>query len=284
MPKEINYVCIGHVCHDVVSDGVILGGTASYASIVGQRLGMKTGVVTSYAKDFEFEGRFEEYDIRLWVQESEETTSFRNIYENGSRTQFMPSRADTIRPETMPIFESSLQAIQLCLIADEVDLDLLAALPSDVVIGATIQGWLRNIAADGLVSAKMPDLSLFEHTELVFMSDDDIREVPELLEQIIDIVPIVILTRGKHGADVYENGIKRTFPSYPSKEVDPTGAGDVFSTAFIISYSHNPNIARACSFAHCAASLSIEGIGVKSIPSRDEVFERQKLYFKKFGE
>ena len=284
MLKEISYVCIGHVCHDIVSDGVILGGTASYASIVGTRLGMKSGVVTSYAKNFEFSKRFEEYDIGLWVQESAETTSFRNIYENGNRTQFMPSRADTIRPETLPQFESCLQAVQLCLIADEIDHDLLDSLPSDVVVGATIQGWLRNIDSNGLVSAKMPDLQLFEHIELVFMSDDDIREVPQLLEQIIDIVPIVILTRGKHGADVYENGVKRTFPSFPSKEVDPTGAGDVFSTAFIISYSHNPNIARACSFAHCAASLSIEGIGVQSIPSRDQVFERQKLYFEKFGE
>ena len=196
----------------------------------------------------------------------------------------MPTRAETIRPQTLPEFNKDIKAIQLCLIADEVDLDLLSALPTGIPIGATIQGWLRNFEKDGLVTAKLPNLKLFEHLQLVFMSDDDIREVPQLLEQIIKIVPIVVLTRGKNGADVYENGIKNTFPAYPSKEIDPTGAGDVFSTAFMISYSHNPNIRRACSFAHCAASLSIEGIGVKSIPTREEVFARQKLYFQKFGD
>ena len=284
MPKEISYICIGHVCHDIVDDGVILGGTTSYASIVSTRLGMQTGVVTSYSKDFKFAQRFEDYNIQLWVQESDETTTFRNIYKDGSRTQYMPTRADTIKPEILPELHDSIKAIQLCLIADEVDLNLLSALPSDILIGATIQGWLRNIEDDGLVTAKMPDLQLFEHIDLVFLSDDDIREVPQLLQHIIEIVPIVVLTRGKHGADVYNKGVKRTFPSYPSREIDPTGAGDVFSTAFMISYSHNPNIARACSFAHCAASLSIEGVGVKSIPTREQVFERQKLYFEQFGE
>jgi len=245
---------------------------------------MNTGVVTSYGEDFEFADRFEEYDISLWVQKSEKTTTFRNIYKDGSRTQYMPTRADTIGSDILPEFNADVKAIQLCLIADEVDLNLLSSLPSDILIGATIQGWLRNLEEDGRVIAKMPDINLFKYCDLVFMSDDDIREVPDLLEQIIEVVPIVILTRGKNGADVYDNGVKRTFPSYPSKEVDPTGAGDVFSTAFMISYSHNPNLARACSFAHCAASLSIEGVGVLSIPTREEVFERQKLYFEQFGE
>ncbi|MFT4568805.1 MAG: sugar/nucleoside kinase (ribokinase family) [Saprospiraceae bacterium] len=284
MSTEISYICIGHVCHDIVEDGVILGGTASYSSIVSTRLGMNTGVVTSFGSDFEFVSRFEEKNIHLWVQESKETTSFRNIYKNGTRTQYMPTRAKTIGPETLPEFHKGIKAIQLCLISDEVDLNLLSALPSGIPIGATIQGWLRNFEKDGLVKAKLPNLKLFEHLELVFMSDDDIREVPQLLDQIIKIVPIVVLTRGKHGADVYENGTKHTFPAYPSEEIDPTGAGDVFSTAFMISYSHNRNISRACSFAHCAASLSIEGMGVKSIPTREEVFERQILYFQKFGE
>lgn len=282
MPEKIEYQCIGHVCHDITPLGSILGGTASYASIVAQRLGMTTEVITSCGDDFLFDDVFRDRGILLKKQLSKETTKFQNIYRDGTREQFMHARADTIHSSSWGPRPPELKAIQLCLIADEVDLELLATLPQDVIIAATIQGWLRSIDDDHRVITKYPDLELFKYIQLAFMSDDDIREVPTLLDHLKEIVPIVVVTRGSKGADVYLRGQHYFYHAYPSQEIDPTGAGDVFSTAFIISYSHNPDIYRSCSFAHCAASLSIEGVGVGSIPTREAVFKRQEHYVSLF--
>lgn len=280
--SEIDFLCIGHVCHDKTPDGFILGGTTSYAGIVSSRLGMKAGILTSFGPDFLFEERLKGHGISVITQPSLETTTFENIYSDAGRIQYMSHRADTISPSSLPRDLSQLKAIQLCLIADEVDNQLLKILPEGILVGATIQGWLRSFGTDNRVHTKMPNLNLFEKVDIAIMSDDDIRDVPKLLPQLIERLPIVVVTRGANGADVFQDGQKHFFPSIPTIEVDPTGAGDVFSTAFLISYCHNPDILKACSFAHAAASISIEGTGVQSIPDREAVFERQESYLKDF--
>jgi len=49
-----DFLCIGFFCHDFHEDGYILGGTASYASLVASKLGKKTAVLTSVGKDLSF--------------------------------------------------------------------------------------------------------------------------------------------------------------------------------------------------------------------------------------
>ena len=62
------------------------------------------------------------------------------------------------------------------------------------------------------------------------------------------------------------------------KEVDATGAGDVFATAFLIKYSETQDLALATGFAHCAASFVVEGMGIENLASLEKIEERLAVY------
>jgi adenosine kinase len=58
------------------------------------------------------------------------------------------------------------------------------------------------------------------------------------LEQILKHVKVLVITRGKDGADLYTNGDHTFIPTVPEDEiVDPTGVGDAFRGGFLAGYS-----------------------------------------------
>jgi sugar/nucleoside kinase (ribokinase family) len=59
-----------------------------------------------------------------------------------------------------------------------------------------------------------------------------------------------------------------------AKEVDPTGAGDVFAAAFLVALRERRPVPLASRFATAAASLSVEGPGLTAIASRAAVERR----------
>ena len=88
-------------------------------------------------------------------------------------------------------------------------------------------------------------------------------------------------TKGKQGAIVFKNGKPHTFPAFPTKEVDATGAGDVFAATFLHYYHQTRDIALAAAYAHSAASYVVELIGVQ-LPTKEMIENRflqyQRLY------
>ena len=56
--------------------------------------------------------------------------------------------------------------------------------------------------------------------------------------------------------------------------MDPTGAGDVFATSFLVRYHETGNPLEAAAFAACAASCAVEGLGTSSLGDRQEVTRR----------
>ena len=279
---EVRFLNIGHVCHDVASNGYLLGGTVSYASLITKKLGIHSGVITSHGEDFQFEERFQNLQIPLWNSGSLLTTCFENIYDGGNRTQYLRAQASKVQvPNDIQKLEK-LQIIQLGLIADEVDMTAMEQLPKDCLKGASIQGWLRDTDKNQKVFTKRPDLSLFEKLDIAFMSTEDLGTQQDLLPEILELVPITVVTKGYQGARVYIDGKKLSYGAYPCKEIDPTGAGDVFSTSFLIAYNESHDIEDAVAFAHSAASISIEGKGVHSLPTKEAVEERKEIYKKKY--
>ena len=74
---------------------------------------------------------------------------------------------------------------------------------------------------------------------------------------------IIVIKRGGHGQYVYEHasGKKWDIPAYPSKLIDPTGAGDVFSGGFLAGYAETLDPLLAAMKGNISASFSIEGTG-----------------------
>jgi sugar/nucleoside kinase (ribokinase family) len=85
------------------------------------------------------------------------------------------------------------------------------------------------------------------------------------------MVRIVVLTRGIHGADVYYNGHVTHVRPRPANQIDPTGAGDTFTAAFLIYYSETGDPIKAARFANVAASFCVEGLSYSATPTRAQV-------------
>lgn len=82
----------------------------------------------------------------------------------------------------------------------------------------------------------------------------------------------VIITLGKDGAAVLDNGTFSHVPAPVVDTVDTTAAGDVFNGALAVALSEGKNLADATAFACRAASISVTKMGAQaSIPYRNEV-------------
>lgn len=278
----IDYLCIGHLCHDRYVGGNLLGGTASYVSLVARQLGRRPAILTSVGPDFEFFQVFEHGGIPVCNKAAAETTVFENIYHNGIRTQYLHARADTLNAGDVPAEWCTVPVVLCCPIADEVDFSLLQAFPNSLV-GATIQGWLRQWDDYRRVFPKAMDWSRLAGADVVILSDADIAGFEAALTEIAAVVDVLVMTQGASGAVVFQGGQQLHFPAFPVKEVDATGAGDVFAAAFLIHYSETRDIALSAAFAHCAASFVVEGVGVRNLPGPDLLLERFGEYKTRFG-
>jgi sugar/nucleoside kinase (ribokinase family) len=111
---------------------------------------------------------------------------------------------------------------------------------------------------------------------VLFVSDEDLGEHKGQLERWKAEVPVVALTRYREGAEVYSGGQVRSIGAYPTEEVDPTGAGDVFATAFLVRYHETGDLAEATRFASAAAACSVEGAGIERVATRETIEARME--------
>lgn len=85
-------------------------------------------------------------------------------------------------------------------------------------------------------------------------------------------VNTVIITLGRSGALVFDNGAHQHIPAPEVEAVDTTAAGDVFNGALATALAENKTVAEAVSFACRAASIAVTKWGAQSsIPYRNEV-------------
>lgn len=280
LPSTPEFLCIGFFCHDLHEGDYILGGTASYASLMASQLGKRTAVMTSVGNDFKYFDLFKNNNIEVYNKPANKTTVFNNIYENGNRIQFIYNPAEKLFLNDLPKHWKQSPIVKFCLIADEVDFSLLNAFPNSLV-GATIQGWLRQWDEYGKISPKKINWELLKPIDIIFFSDADIEDLETTLPEIIKNVKMVVMTKGAHGVSIFQQNNTFEFPSFPINEVDPTGAGDIFATAFLLHFYQTKNIALSAAFAHAAASLVVEEIGPK-IPTKAQIEERYSDYKRRF--
>ena len=276
-PETLGYLCIGHCCHDQLGDKFVLGGTASYSSLVATQMGLQAGILTSTGADFQFFEVFGKSGIRFWNKPAPETTVFENIYRDEQRTQYLHRRASTLFPDDLPADCRAASIVLFCPIAGEVDFAMLRQFPG-ALKGATIQGWLRQWDKNGRVSPKPMDWAQLAAADVVIMSDADIRGFEQAIPAITQAVEVLVMTQGAGGAQVFFQNRQCFFPAFPVEEVDATGAGDVFATAFLIKYAETRDIAQAAGFAHCAASFVVEGVGIDNLVGPEQMQERFERY------
>jgi sugar/nucleoside kinase (ribokinase family) len=271
-----DYLVIGTITKDLLSDGFTIGGTVTYAAITARNLGRRTAIVTSAAVDLVLPDRLS--GIHVVRVPSQATTTFRNVYVNGTRQQYISAVCDPIGPEAVPAAWRQVPLVHMGPLAREMDESLVHLFPASNVI-ATPQGWFRSWDETGRVSlGEWPGAErLLPYLSALVLSDEDICGDPACIERFAAITRTLVVTKGPRGATVYHVGQSHHFPTRPAREVDPTGAGDVFAAAFLIRLHETAGSPggedpwEAARFANVVGSFSVEGPGTSAIPSRAQV-------------
>jgi sugar/nucleoside kinase (ribokinase family) len=263
-PEHIDFLAIGHICHDLTPDGRAVGGTAAYSAAAARNLGCRTAVITSSSAEDDWRTEFP--DTVIHRVPSPRTTVFENIYTPEGRVQTIHAVASSITGSDIPPEWQRATLLLLGPIANEVDPDIMY-LFSNSLIGLAPQGWLRRWDEQGRISAgDWPSAEKYLRlAAAVFVSEEDITD-RRLFDSYCRASRLLIKTQGKNGCTVYFEDEVRQFPAWPGSVVDLTGAGDIFAAAFLIRlYQTDGNPFEAAEFANKIASISIgaAGIGAK---------------------
>lgn len=267
-----DFVVVGHVCQDILPGGALgLGGSVSYAATTAYRLGYRVGVVTSAGPDLDVARALPGIDVVC--HRSAATTVFENIYLNGGRKQILHQRAEVITCEQIPIHWRSAPMVYLGSIDQEIDASVFHCFTDEALIGVMPQGFFRRWDDQGVVSYTewTPAEDLLRRVDLLVISELDAPDPEGLVRKWGRFAKIIVITRAERGATVYESSKSCHYPARPAQQVDPTGAGDVFSAAFLISLAERGDPCEAARFANVVASFSVEGPGVAGIPLRQQV-------------
>lgn len=281
-----DFLVVGHVTKDLRPDGSFtIGGAATFASLTAQRLGLRTGIVTSAAPDLLERLPEALPGVAVAAVLAAESTAFENIYEGGRRRQYLRGRAAPLHSTDVPDAWQQARIVLLGPLAQEVAPECASAFPG-ALLGASPQGWLRQWGADGLVSPTTWTTApqVLPHLHALILSREDVKahnggngeqdKIEALLNEWARITPLVALTEGAQGATLYHAGKTRHFRAFPATEVDPTGAGDVFAAAFLIQYALGQDAPAAMRFANCVASFVVEQPGTAGIPTPEQVTRR----------
>ncbi len=271
-----DFVVVGHVVRDLVPEGWRLGGTATFAAVQAERLGLSVGVVTCAGSEVDLETQLPR--VTVAGAPSSYTTSFQNVYERAGRSQSVLESAPSIEPRDVPVEWRSAPITLLGPVCGE-----LPATLSDVfsrsLLGVSAQGWLRAIDEDGRVRSRAWSGEPFwRGCNVLFVSDEDVGDQTDQVERWTSDVPIVAMTSNRKGARVHDGGRWRSIGAFPANEVDPTGAGDVFATAFLVALEETNDVAGAARFASAAAACAIEAAGIDAIATRGGIEERMRAH------
>jgi sugar/nucleoside kinase (ribokinase family) len=276
----VDFLAIGHVTRDLLEDDLngpyTLGGTVSFASVTASRLGRRAAILTRAGADVDLSPLHDH--ASLWVLPSRATTTFANRYTPQGRVQHVYTPADAITAADLPDSLHSPRIALLGPLVGEVAADLAEAFSPQTLLAAVPQGWMRAWDEDGLIRPiPWQDAhQVLRHTHVLILSIEDINGDLGEIDRFLQSVPLVIMTQYREGCTVYQRQAdgrveQVQVPPRPATEIDPTGAGDIFATAFLLWLAETGDALQAARYGNITASFGVEGVGLATIPTHAAV-------------
>lgn len=266
-------VVAGNVVLDRVADGWAPGGPALYAATAAHRLGWRVRLVTALAEEFP---RPPLAGLDLLPLPARHTPRYANAYDaEGRRRQLLLDPGEPISPPA-----TAFDGAAVVLLAPAYhELTAPPTPPDTAVVGVSLQGVLRDAAPSGEVrpraDAEAASLPFARPGWFLFFSDEDTADALLLARRLARRGAVVFVTHGWRGAARVDAAATRTYPAIPARRVvDPTGAGDCFATAFLVTYARAKDEAAAIRTALAAGSLAVEAPGLDGVPDLAAVERR----------
>ena len=270
------------------------GGDTSNAAIAAARQGASVGYLTAIGAD-----QFGESFMKLWAEEGVDTgavvrsqTAHTGLYfithgPDGHVFSYLRagSAASRMTPQDIPaetikaariVHASGISQAISSSAADAVFTAMRIARGAGVTVSYDSNLRLRLWPLDRAravihAAAALADIlrpSIDDAMHLTGLADAD-----RIADFYLGLGPkIVALTLGGDGALLATRERRERIASWPARLVDATGAGDMFTGAFLAEYLRLGDPFAAARYANVAAALSTEGYGaVAPMPKRAEV-------------
>jgi len=231
---------VGHVTRDIFEDRQQLGGAATYAARAASAFGCRISLVTSSPASSLLKSLQDDTHITLHRKKCHKFTTFILNHFGARRELSLVSRAPDLTPEDIPEYMK-------------------------IVIGA--QGWLRQVNDRGvIVPHLLPEAKILPDVHVIVFSEQDFPNAESIASRFSCSADIVALTRGAKGVTLLSEGGKIELPAAQiRKEIDSTGAGDVFGVIFGIELHAGKDIVDAARIAMWAAARFVEGPGMGNL-------------------
>ncbi len=271
---------IGHVTRDLVSadpnSDYHIGGTVSFAAATAIQLNRRPTVITRAAATTDLSELPAEIDLH--VLPTPVTTTFANVYTDHGRVQYCYAQALPITAADIAVELRRPRAVLLGPLVNEIGSDIAQIFGKETLVVAGPQGWMRRWDETGRVHSKPWNTAreILPYLDVLVLSLEDIDYDLTRLDPFFELVPLVVLTEYRDGSTLYQRFddgkiVETKIPPRPAHEIDPTGAGDIFATAFMIRLQETSDPAQSARFANVTASFGVEQVGIAGIPSRKQV-------------
>ncbi|MGD6941891.1 ribokinase [Cytobacillus gottheilii] len=187
------------------------------------------------------------------------------VWNNDNKIIVVPGANKRITPEMVEshreeILKSSWLLLQFEIPLESVEKALEIAAEGDV-----------NVIVNPAPYHEIPNHWLEKITYLT-PNEAEAQQLLSSFANMSSLLPKLIITKGKAGAELFEDGEKVLIPAPKVEAVDTTGAGDTFNGALAVGLFEGMYLKEACQFAVKAASLSVTKLGAQAgMPNRDEL-------------
>ncbi len=296
--SRIDVVHIGSASRDLTADdprGWRLGGGVTYAALTTARLGLRTAAlvgadaVAASAAELDL---LRAAGVELELVHLVEGPVFDNHETPAGREQICHAVGRPLAIPTLPSGWIDATAWSLVPVAGEVDDDWTRVIPGAAYVAFGWQGILRELVAGQRVERRPPAPSaLVARADIVGASHHDlaIGTSLALLSGFLHPGADLVVTEGRQGGLLVRVGTDgpREILRYPAvtvgREIDPTGAGDTFLAALLVSAVRSGRVGAGpevrgldLSFAAAAGSLAVEAPGLAGVPNVEALERRSQ--------
>src|SRR5262249_23531271 len=145
------------------------------------------------------------HDIEIVRLSSPTTTTFRNIYAQGTRHQHVRDVAGDILAAHLPPQGHEEKKAVLGPFVRAINRGFIYAVTEKALIGVSPQGWMRQWDESGRVTPRewFEAVEILPQANVLILSEEDLGPYASHLETYIELAPLVILTEGYKGCTVY---------------------------------------------------------------------------------
>lgn len=299
-------VLVGHIVKEMIyfpdrTIGPVLGSPVAYGSVVAGRLGERVGFVTTIGSDMPDALlqplRDAGVDMSgMLVKPGNWTTASELIYdESGDKEIRYPQKAPPIQFDDIPQAYRRGRIFYIATMDHDVPLETIRQVRSlNATMAIDLGGYGGAHSREHPSEAEQKDpvrlRELLSYFDIVRASVEDCRhllgadsvvtEAGE--EEVVRLfthwgAEVALITLGERGCILATPDNVMRIPAEQGEVIDTTGAGDSFSTAFLVGYMHTGDVEWSAQFGAATVIYVIErtgGVHAARMPTRDEVDRR----------